>query len=68
MNRNFTKMILVPVLLLFSIGGYAQTTISGNVSDESGEGLIGVNVLVELINREAIKVQRIVPTRASILQ
>ncbi len=47
MNRNFTKMILVPVLLLFSIGGYAQTTISGNVSDESGEGLIGVNVLVE---------------------
>ena len=47
MNRIFTKMILVQMLLLLSLGVYAQTTVSGNVSDESGEGLIGVNVLVE---------------------
>jgi len=40
-------MIFGLALTLFCFGASAQTTVSGNVSDESGEGLIGVNVLVD---------------------
>ena len=47
MYRNFTKMILGLALFVFSITAYAQTTVTGNVTDTSGEGLIGVNVLVQ---------------------
>ncbi len=47
MIRNSTKMILGISLILLSVISFAQTTVSGNVTDESGEGLIGVNVLVE---------------------
>jgi len=47
MIRNFTKMIFGLVLLMLSLGAFAQTTITGNITDDSGEGLIGVNVLVD---------------------
>ncbi len=47
MIRKFTKMIFGLLLMFFSASVIAQTTISGNVTDESDEGLIGVNVLVE---------------------
>ncbi|GAB4244197.1 MAG: TonB-dependent receptor [Ekhidna sp.] len=40
-------MIFGVALLLVSMVTYAQTTVTGNVTDETGEGLIGVNVLVE---------------------
>jgi len=40
-------MIFGLALVLLSIATFAQTTVSGNVTDDSGEGLIGVNVLVE---------------------
>ena len=39
------KAILYLVITSFSL--YAQSTISGTVTDESGNPLIGANVLVE---------------------
>ena len=47
MHRNFTKMIFGLVLTLFCLSASAQTTITGSITDESGEGLLGVNVLVD---------------------
>ncbi|MEO9485298.1 MAG: TonB-dependent receptor [Ekhidna sp.] len=47
MIRNLTKMIFGLALTVLSVTAYAQTTISGNVTDSEGEPLIGVNVLVE---------------------
>ena len=47
MIRNFTKMSFGLILMAISFSSLAQTTVSGEVTDESGEGLIGVNVLVE---------------------
>ena len=47
MARNFTKMIFGFALIAFSISAFAQTTISGTITDSEGEPLIGVNVLVE---------------------
>ncbi|NNK82532.1 MAG: TonB-dependent receptor [Flavobacteriaceae bacterium] len=40
------KTILKIFMLFFSISIYAQTTVKGNVSDESGLPLIGANVIV----------------------
>ena len=40
------KTILKIFLLFFSISLYAQTTVKGNVSDESGQPLLGANVIV----------------------
>jgi len=39
--------LLVLFICLVSVSAYAQETISGKVVDESGESLIGVNVLIE---------------------
>ena len=39
------KKHLYLVFLLFSIFGYSQTTISGKITDTSGEPLIGATVL-----------------------
>ena len=42
------KLLTVLSLLLFVVGfSYAQTTVSGTVTDESGEALIGTSILVE---------------------
>jgi len=47
MYKNFAKMIFGLVLTLFFFSASAQTTVSGNITDERGEALLGVNVLVE---------------------
>lgn len=47
MYRNFTKMVFGLALYICSLSVFAQTTVTGNVTDDSGEGLIGVNVLVQ---------------------
>ncbi|MEP1094176.1 MAG: TonB-dependent receptor [Cyclobacteriaceae bacterium] len=48
MNRNFTKIILGLVLIAFFGTAQAQTTVTGTVTDaDSGEPLIGVNILVK---------------------
>lgn len=47
MFRNFTKMIFGLTLIFISVSAYAQTTVTGTVTDSNGEGLIGVNVLVQ---------------------
>jgi len=41
------KTVFVMIMTLTSSVIFAQTTVKGNVKDESGEGLIGVNVLVK---------------------
>lgn len=47
MYRNFTKMILCMTLFVVTLTAHAQTTVKGNITDVDGEGLIGVNVLVQ---------------------
>ncbi len=47
MHKNFKKITFGLVAMLFYFTASTQTTISGNITDKSGEGLIGVNVLVE---------------------
>jgi len=39
--------LLIMFICLVSLSAYAQETISGKITDESGESLIGVNVLVK---------------------
>lgn len=40
------KILLTSFALLFSVGLYGQSQVSGNVTDETGEPLPGVNILV----------------------
>ena len=48
MNRNFTKMILSSVFFVLFGLAHAQTTVTGSVTDaDTGEPLIGVNILVK---------------------
>lgn len=47
MIRKFTKIIFGLTFALISASAFAQTTVSGTVTDSNGEPLIGVNVLVE---------------------
>ena len=47
MYKNFTKMIFGLVLIFFFFNASAQTTITGTITDENNEALLGVNVLVE---------------------
>lgn len=48
MIKNFTKIILSCGLMVLAAALHAQTTVSGTVTDDStGEGLVGVNVLVK---------------------
>ncbi len=48
MNRNFTKIILGLMFIAFCGFAKAQTTVTGTVTDaDSGEPLIGVNILVK---------------------
>ncbi len=41
------KTILLSIFICFSISGFAQTQITGNVKDENGQGLPGVNVILK---------------------
>lgn len=46
-KSNFKKVSLGVFLMLFSISMFAQSTVSGKITDaESGEGLIGANVII----------------------
>lgn len=46
-NFNLKKFYLGAFLMLFSIGMFAQSTVSGKITDaETGEGLIGANVII----------------------
>ncbi|MDC7994258.1 SusC/RagA family TonB-linked outer membrane protein [Altibacter sp. HG106] len=45
-NKLLTKLLLLPVLLLLGGASYAQTTVSGNVTDATGP-VPGVNVIVK---------------------
>ncbi|MEM6965641.1 MAG: TonB-dependent receptor [Bacteroidota bacterium] len=49
MKRNFDHLffLLFTVLLLLTNAASAQTTIKGNVTEESGDPLIGANVIVK---------------------
>lgn len=48
MIKNFTRIIMTCGLMMFALLVQAQTTVSGKITDEAtGEGLIGVNVLVK---------------------
>ena len=49
MNNNILhKLFLTLTLVLLTLGASAQVTISGNVSDESGEPIIGATVMEAL--------------------
>lgn len=49
MNNNILhKLFLTLTLVLLTLGASAQVTVSGNVSDESGEPIIGATVLEAL--------------------
>ena len=49
MNNNILhKLFLTLTLVLLTIGASAQVTVSGNVSDESGEPIIGATVMEAL--------------------
>lgn len=55
MKRKIPRInAIVLVLLLLSLGSYAQSQISGKVTDENDEGLIGVSVAVKGTTRGAI--------------
>ena len=49
MNNNILhKFFLTLTLVLLTLGASAQVTVSGNVSDESGEPIIGATVMEAL--------------------
>lgn len=49
MNNNILhKLFLTLTLVLLSLGASAQITVSGNVSDENGEPVIGATVMEAL--------------------
>ena len=49
MNNNILhKLFLTLTLVLLTLGASAQVTVSGNVSDESGEPIIGATVMEAL--------------------
>lgn len=50
MKEKKTKLLIPLFLLLVSANAWAQRTISGTVTDEKGEGLIGATVLVRGTN------------------
>lgn len=45
--KNFVRMMITCALLLCAVGAYAQSTVTGKVSDASGQGLPGVSVAVK---------------------
>ncbi len=48
MIKKFTKSVLAPVLIFVATFSYAQTTVSGKITDAvSGEELIGTQILVK---------------------
>ncbi len=47
MNKRFHGFLATILLIFVSHVGFAQTSVSGKVTDESGEALIGVNITVQ---------------------
>ncbi|MEM6643244.1 MAG: carboxypeptidase-like regulatory domain-containing protein, partial [Bacteroidota bacterium] len=47
MKQIFTRLLFFQLFVGFTLLAFSQTVISGKVSDDQGEPLIGVNVLVE---------------------
>lgn len=47
MNQNFFKLLFVLLGVLSTTVAFSQMTVSGNVSEASGETLIGVNILIK---------------------
>ncbi len=45
MQMKYNLYLSVALMLLTAVGGWAQTTVSGNITDEDGSPLIGVNIL-----------------------
>ncbi|MFK7906005.1 MAG: carboxypeptidase-like regulatory domain-containing protein, partial [Chitinophagales bacterium] len=41
------RIYLLFMALFFSVSAFSQNTVSGTVTDEDGEGLIGVNVVIK---------------------
>lgn len=55
MNNNILhKLFLTLTLVLLTLGASAQVTVSGNVSDESGEPIIGATVLEALTSNGVV--------------
>jgi TonB-linked SusC/RagA family outer membrane protein len=48
------KTKLLALLLLLSVGGYAQNQVSGKVTDENGDPLPGINVLLKSTTRGTV--------------
>ncbi len=48
MKKRYTRLsLLITMVALCSLSAFAQYTVSGTVTDEAGEALIGVNIFVE---------------------
>ena len=47
MKKLTTQLLLMVSLCMASITAFSQYTVNGTVTDNSGEALIGVNVLVK---------------------
>ncbi len=47
MKLTYPRRLLLPVLLLFSLCGWAQQLVTGTVTGDGGEALIGVSVVIE---------------------
>jgi TonB-linked SusC/RagA family outer membrane protein len=46
-KSQLPTLLILTVIFLFTLGGYAQTKVSGRVIDSTGDALIGVNVIIE---------------------
>ncbi len=46
-KKQLLKLLFLPLLLLFSFTAFAQTTVSGKVTDDSGQPLPGVTVVIK---------------------
>lgn len=47
MEKRIARISMLMLFILLSMGAYSQKTITGTVSDEGGEALIGVNIAVK---------------------
>ena len=45
--KGFLTLLMMSVFMAFSLGSYAQTTVTGNVTGEDGAGIPGVSIVVE---------------------
>jgi hypothetical protein len=45
--KGFLTFLMCVIFLAFSLGSYAQTTVSGNVTGEDGAAIPGVSIVVQ---------------------